>query len=175
MEVKDFIAQSLDSNWNMVQKAVEGLTPEELSKCPTDQCNSIGWLMWHTARAEDELINGSIQQKPQAWTEEGWCKRCGMESKPQDDGYKHTSEQLAAFKVPDLEILKGYWSAVRNNTKAYLNSLKPADLERQIPAMTGDGTSSVGEYLSLILDEVLVHGGQIAYLRGMHRGMGWWA
>lgn len=175
MEVKDLIAQTLDSNWDMVQKAVEGLTSEELSKRPTDQCNSIGWLMWHTARAEDILINGSMQQKPQVWIQEGWYKKFNMEPDPEDEGYQHTPDQLAAFKVPDLEILKGYWTAVRNNTKAYLNSLRPADLERRIPAMTGDGTSSVGDYLAFVLDEVLVHGGQIAYLRGMHRGMGWWA
>ena len=41
----------------MVHKALEGLTPEELARRPTEESNSIGWLMWHTARDEDYLIS----------------------------------------------------------------------------------------------------------------------
>ena len=177
MEFNEFIFQLLDMNWDMVQKALDGLTPEELSRCPTDQSNSIGWLMWHTARDEDYLIS-MAQQQPQLWVREGWHKKFGLEPSLieldfKDIGVGHTAQEVAAFKVPDADTLIGYYLAVRGATKEYLKSIKTTDLDKQMRDPWGEGTTPMATYLFCIVDEALAHGGQIANLRGMYRGMGW--
>ena len=39
--------------------------------------------------------------------------------------------------------------------------------------MAGEGITELATYANDTLNEALVHGGQIAYLRGMLKGMGW--
>ncbi len=171
MEATEVIAQILDMNRDMVGKALDGLTDEELASRPDDQCNSIGWLVWHLARAEDGLISGA-QKSQELWVEHGWNQKFGL--RPEDCGFGDTLEQVAGFKMPPLGDLKAYWAAVEDKTRDFLKSLKPEDLDQTLPSITGEGTMSLGMYLDFVVHEALVHGGQIAYLRGMHRGMGWY-
>ena len=177
MEFHEFITQLLDMNWSMVHKALEGLTPEELARRPTEESNSIGWLMWHTARDEDYLIS-LAQQQPQLWVREGWHKKFGLEPSSADYDFKdigvgQTAEEVAAFKVPDLNTLTGYYLAAREATKEYLKSITTADLDKEMRDPWSKGTTSLASYLFCIVDEALAHGGQVAELRGMYRGMGW--
>ena len=170
MQATEVLIQILDMNRDMVNRALDGLTDEELAKRPTDQCNSIGWLVWHLARAEDALVSAG-QKSPELWVEQGWHQKFGMD--PEGSGYKHTAEDLAAFKVPSADLLKGYWAATEEKTRDYLRSLSPEDLDRQVPSLAGDGTMPLASLFNYAVNEALVHGGQIAYLRGMHHGMGW--
>ena len=52
-------------------------------------------------------------------------------------------------------------------------SLRPEDLDKQVPSMMGDGTVPLANIVQVIVNEAMVHGGQIAYLRGLHKGLGW--
>ncbi len=171
MEATEVLTQILDHNKEMVEKAIDGLTDKELSRRPTDHCNSIGWLLWHMARAEDGLVSGA-QKSPELWTEQGWHEKFGME--PEDSGFQHKSEQLAAFKAPPLDDLKAYWAATEQKARECLKSLRPEDLDRQVPSFIGEGTIPLVTFLNYLVHEVVVHGGQIAYLRGMYKGMGWY-
>ena len=177
MEFHEFIVQLLDLNWNMVQKALDGLTPEEISRRPTAESNSIGWLMWHTARDEDYLISMARKQ-PQLWVREGWHKKFKMEPSSveydfKDIGVGQTAEEVAGFKCPGVNVLIGYYLAVREATKQYLKSITTADLDGEMRDPWEEGTTPLATYLFCIVDEVLAHGGQVANLRGMYRGMGW--
>ena len=84
-----------------------------------------------------------------------------------------TAEEVAAFKVPDLNTLTGYYLAAREATKEYLKSITTADLDKEMRDPWSKGTTSLASYLFCIVDEALAHGGQVAELRGMYRGMGW--
>ncbi|MFQ5934743.1 MAG: DinB family protein [Dehalococcoidia bacterium] len=171
MEATEVLSQLLNQNREMIEKALDGLTEEELYKQPSDQCNSIAWLTWHIARAQDGLISG-IQQSPELWTEQGWNEKFGMSE--DESGYQHGPEQMASFRAPSIDDLKAYWDASNEKASNYITSLKPEDLDRQVPSMMGEGTTPLATYLGITVNEALVHGGQIAYLRGLHRGMGWY-
>ena len=95
-----------------------------------------------------------------------------MASDPELSGYRRSAKDLDSFKVPSVDILKGYWAAAENRTKEYIGSLSPADLDKKVPALQGDGTTSLASYLQIIVNEAIVHDGQVAYLRGLHRGLG---
>ena len=127
--------------------ALDGLTPQELAKRPTDESNSIGWLMWHTARDEDYLISFA-QQQPQIWVREGWHKKFNMAPGSVDIGVGQTAEEVAAFEVPDVNTLISYFQAVREETKEYLESTTVTDLGNEMPDPWGEG-NAVGD-LSLL-------------------------
>ena len=179
MEFHEFITQLLDLNWNVAQRALDGLTPEELARRPTEESSSIGWLMWHTARDEDYLISVA-QHQPQIWVRDGWHRKFGMEPGSvesedfRDIGSGQTAQEVAAFEVPDVNTLIGYYSAVREATKKYLKSITTDDLDKEMPDPWGEGTAPLATSLFCIVDEALAHGGHVAYLRGMYRGMGWY-
>lgn len=171
MEPGKVLNNLLSQNRDMIEKALEGLTEEELYKQPNDQCNSIGWLVWHIARAEDGLIS-SVNQSPQIWTEQGWNEKFGLGA--EESGYGHGPKELAAFRAPSIENLKAYSKAAEDKASSYIESLSAADMDKQVPAMDGEGTTVQATWLGVVVNEALVHGGQIAYLRGMHKGMGWY-
>ena len=39
-----------------VHSAVEGLTPDQLAHQPGEGANSIGWLVWHLTRVQDDHV-----------------------------------------------------------------------------------------------------------------------
>lgn len=178
MKFDEFISQLLDMNWGMVESALDGLTPEELSRRPTDESNSIAWLMWHTARDEDYLIS-MAEERPQLWVSDGWHEKFGIA--PGSDGYDfkdigvgQTAEEVAAFESPDVSVITGYYLAARQATKDYLKAVTTEDLDREMPdPWSKGGTTPLVTYINCIVDEALAHGGQVANLRGMYRGMGW--
>ena len=43
----------LEMSDGLVRRALEGLGDADLIKRPSDQDNTIGWLIWHKTRVED--------------------------------------------------------------------------------------------------------------------------
>src|SRR5438552_18957417 len=89
-------ALTIDMN-NFIKGALNGLSDADLAKQPSDQCNSIGWTLWHATRVEDGII-ANISSKPQVWMEGSWHQKFGMEANPANLGIGDSLEQVAAFK-----------------------------------------------------------------------------
>lgn len=173
MDLQTVVANVITLNTNnFVKPALEGLSDADLTKRPTDQCNPIGWLLWHQTRVEDAILS-NVSGKPQAWIEGKWHEKFGMPANPGDTGAGQSLEQVAAFK-PSKATLLGYLDAVREKSLAILKSLSAADLDRELPA-PGGGTRKVGDFLGIIMIDNFHHSGQIAYLRGYLTGKGWFA
>jgi uncharacterized damage-inducible protein DinB len=173
MDLQTVVANALTLNTqNFVLPALEGLSDADLLKRPSDQCNPIGWTLWHQTRVEDAILS-NLGGKPQAWIEGGWHDKFGMPAEPGNVGVGHTLEQVMALK-PTIETLKGYAAAVREKTLETLKSLTPADLDRELPA-PGGGTRKGGDFLGILMIDHFHHSGQIAYLRGYLTGKGWFA
>ena len=171
MELQTVVANVLTANTNtFVKPALQGLSDADLVKRPSDQCNPIGWLLWHATRVEDAILS-TVSGRPQAWIEGKWHEQFGMPAEPGSVGAGDSLEQVAAF-TPTSANLLGYLDAVREKSLAILQSLTPADLDRELPA-PGGGTRKVGEFLGIILVDGFHHSGQIAYLRGYLTGKGW--
>ena len=75
---------------------------------------------------------------------------------------------------PSKTVQVEYYDAVKEVTRAYLSTLSYADLEtrRVIPPVTEP--RSVAAALGQVTWDNVAHGGQIAYLRGLYEGMGWY-
>lgn len=169
-----FAREILERNEAILLGAVEGLSLDDLHWQPGPESNSIAWLLWHLSRTQDNH-RSAMDLTPHVWVAEGWHARFGRSADPADRGRGHTAEEVTAFRVPDLDTLLGYHTAVRARTDAFLSRATEEDLERQAPDVMGSGTVPAHHRLQMMLVDNIQHSGQVAYLRGLLKGRGWLA
>ena len=152
-------------------RAIDGLTNEELAWMPTPECSSIGFLVWHYTRTLDRWICSRAQDIPQLW-EGGWAEQMGRAGgDPNDTGYRYTPQQLQEFVVPPLPVMLEYAEAVRARAGIFLGLLEDEDFEQTTVPNPRGGAMNLATMFQQLLWEFNQHGGQIAYLRGMQRGL----
>jgi uncharacterized damage-inducible protein DinB len=173
VDIPQFVGGMLERTESVMLQALDGLSADELDRQPGPDSNPIGWLTWHLTRVQDRHVS-AMQGKEQAWVTDGWHAKFERPADLEDRGFGHTPEQVAAFRSPDAETLVAHYRAIRENTQRFLDALTPADLERQVPAMRGDGTMLLSARLLAIMVDNMQHMGQVAYLRGLIRGAGWY-
>jgi len=166
----------LERNWEMVEAAINDLDEATLARHPAEHSNSIAWIFGHMNRVVDMFIQHRLQSKPELWFSEGWCEEFGMSNNPEGLGMGQTAEQIAAWVAPSLESQVGYFEAVKTVARGYISSLTAADLERRVtfPPEALRREHTVATALGQLVLENVAHGGQIAYLRGLYKGMGWY-
>ena len=171
MAATDVISIALERNWSMVDNAIKSLSDNDLTQQPNDQSNSVAWLLWHMNRVVDNMIHTRLQSQRQLWVLDGWHQKFGMSDEESDFGMGWTAEQVAAWKAPSRDVLVGYYEAMKASAKNYLVSLSDAGLDQSV--MVGNESRGVSDLLGVLVYDNVVHGGQIAYLRGFFGGMGW--
>ena len=86
MDLQTIVANVLTLNTDtFVHPALQGLSDVDLLKRPSDQCNPMGWLLWHQTRVEDAILS-HISGRPQAWIAGTWHAQFGMPAEPHDVG-----------------------------------------------------------------------------------------
>ena len=165
MEAKEVILRSLEQSQGYVTKVLDGLTQEEVAWCPTAECNSIAFILWHMTRVEDFFVNRVIQHGKELYETEGWQEKLGTPVKV----YQYTVEELQAWPVPKLEILQDYVDSTREKTQACIQSLPEAKLSEL--ARPDRPPDTIGVILGHMSTEIALHVGQIDYLCGMQRGL----
>ncbi len=168
MDTREFIQASLDRVKLATARVVDGLSHSELAWRPGPECGSIGLILFHMVRSEDTFIQTRIQGKPLVWEAEKWYEKLNLPAAETGSGY--TAEQIAAFRVPELNDLTGYAEAVRARTLEYLKGITDAEYTRVI-TLARLGDIPVGKLLALVVVHLAQHVGEISYLRGMQRGL----
>ena len=110
----------------------------------------------------------------QLWVRDEWYTRFNRPSDPSDTGIGHSSEDVAAFRSPDVDTLLEYNRAVLERTRRYISNLSMTDLDQEINMPSSQPPQKVGVLLTGDLNGSLQHVGQIAYLRGLFKGKGWY-
>ena len=169
MEWQQLIIDRFKGATDTLDKALANLSPDDLNKMPGPDSNSIGWVAWHLSRIQDRAISRMSGQE-QVWIKDGWNTKFNRSANPEDTGFKHTPQDIASFKSPDVTTLLAYNHAVLKQTDKFLNGLTEKDLDKitDHPLFP-----TVGSWLGTILGDVLQHSGQVAYLRGLLKGKGW--
>ena len=172
MEWKDLLIDSYSAAFKAVERALDGLTQEDLNWQPRPDCNSIGWTTWHLTRAQDGLMS-FIMREEELWTKDGWYAKFNRTPDANDTGYGHSPEQAAAFKSPNVETLLNYHRAALERSKHCLATLSISDFSREIDDPLSQLFPTVGSRIVIALDEILQHAGQVCYIRGLFKGKGW--
>ncbi len=150
------------------ERAVQGLTPDQLGHAPEPGANSIGWLIWHLARVQDHHI-AEVLDTGQVWVDGDRARRFGLGPDPTNIGYGHRPEHVAAVRPEGPDVLLDYLSAVEARTRPLLQDLSAENLDR-IVDRGWDPPVTLGVRLVSIADDCLQHVGQANYLRGL---FGW--
>ena len=74
------------------------------------------------------------------------------------------------FPVPKLGDLLAYGAAVRNETKAYIDSISADDFDEMM-SMQHFGDMPKAFLLSLTVSHAAGHLGEMSYIRGLQRGL----
>ncbi len=147
-----------------VHTVVTGLTPDALAFRPDGDANSIGWLVWHLTRIQDDHV-ADVAATEQRWTAAGWDGRFALPFERLETGYGQSAKDVGAV-VADAALLLGYHDAVHAATVAYVRGLVDADLDRVVDTRW-DPPVTLGVRLVSVLADDLQHVGQAAYVRGL--------
>ena len=172
MEWRELIKDGYGRVLEMLEEALGGMTRDDLDEQPNPDCNSMGWLAWHLTRVQDDHV-ADLMGEEQLWISDGWCARFDREPDWGDIGWGHSSEQVAAFRSPDAGTLLEYHRAVLERTKRYIDTLTTADLDRELNEPWFQPLPTVGVRLVSVMSDGLQHVGQVAYVRGLLKGKGW--
>ena len=148
-----------------VRDAVSGLSAAQLNERLDGTANSIGWLVWHLTRVQDDHV-AEVADREQVWTAAGWVQRFALDLDPAETGYGHDSAAVAAVRVDDPQLLVDYYDAVHSQTLQFLAGISDADLDR-IVDRRWDPPVTLGVRLVSVIDDDAQHGGQAAFLRGL--------
>ncbi|AOP48227.1 DUF664 domain-containing protein [Streptomyces lydicus] len=148
-----------------VEEAVDGLGPDEIASRPAEETNSVGWLVWHLTRIQDDHVAG-VAGTEQVWTADGWYERFGLPFAADDTGYGHSPEDVAAVRDLSAELLTDYHEAVHDATVQYLAGVEDKDFKRVVDRAWSPPVTLGVRLVSVISDD-LQHAGQAAYVRGL--------
>jgi uncharacterized damage-inducible protein DinB len=165
MRSGEVLVDGYDRIRGVVHRVVDGLEPDQLTARLADKGNSIGWLVWHLTRVQDDHLAG-VAGIEQVWTAQGWTGRFGLPYPARATGYGHSRQEVAAFTVGSGELLTGYHDAVHDQTVKYLNGLTDTDLDRVVD-QAWDPPVTLGVRLVSVLSDDLQHAGQAAFVRGL--------
>ncbi|HLG68300.1 MAG TPA: DUF664 domain-containing protein [Acidimicrobiales bacterium] len=167
MECSDVLLDAFGRVRQAVDHVLAGLSAAQLTVRLDPNANTIGWLVWHLTRVQDDHVAG-VAGVEQVWTSEGWADRFALPFARGDIGYGQGPDDVAAVRVgPDL--LAGYHAAVHRQTEQYLRALTAADLDRIVDE-SWDPPVTLGVRLVSVVADDLQHVGQAAFVRGVIEG-----
>ena len=142
-----------------------GMDADGLAFRPGGTGNSVGWLLWHLARVQDDHLAG-LTGEEQVW--ESWRERFGLPLEDHDTGYGHTSDEVDAVRIEDAALLAGYQEQVHAATLRYLDRVDADELDRVVDR-AWDPPVTAGVRLVSVIGDCLQHLGQAAYVAGLPR------
>ena len=104
----------------------------------------------------------------QIWAQ-GWSARFDLGVSDDDIGLGHTEDEARAIVIENKDLLRGYLSAVTDESLDYISTLSPDDLSAVIDE-SWDPPVTRGARLVSIYADALQHMGQAAYVTGTQQG-----
>src|SRR5258708_18837503 len=91
------------------ERTFAGLTDDQMRVRPREDLNSIAWILWHIARAEDIILNPVLAGRSQV-LDDGWVKRLGIARRDFGIGMTSTEVWELTSKI-DVGALREYRDA----------------------------------------------------------------
>ncbi|MFI7587239.1 DinB family protein [Spongisporangium articulatum] len=163
MDTRELLVESFGRLPGLVHGAVKGLTVETLSTPPAPGGNTIGWLVWHLTRVQDDHV-AEVAGTEQVWTT-SWARTFGLPFDDEATGYGQSADDVLAVRVGP-ELLTGYFDAVHAATQEFLKTLTDEGLDTVVDD-NWDPPVTLGVRLVSVLSDDLQHAGQANYVRGL--------
>ena len=163
----DLLADAFGRISECVGDVLQDLGGDDLVARVGPEANSIGWLIWHLTRVQDDHIAaaGGLEQ---VWLADGWQERFRLPYAPEALGYGQSSAEVGDFQGVSVRMLQQYHHAVYEQTLRYLKGLAEGDLDRVVDSSYRPPVTLAVRLVSIVSDD-LQHVGQAAYVRGLLR------
>jgi DinB superfamily len=126
------------------ERAFAGLSDEQMRVRPREDLNSLAWLMWHIARAEDIIVNPVLAGRSQVF-DDAWLRRLGIARR--DFGIGMTSPEVSELTQQiDLAGLREYRDAVGRRTREVVGGFRVADWEGEVQAAALERAAAEGAF-----------------------------
>jgi hypothetical protein len=126
------------------ERAFAGLSDEQMRVRPREDLNSLAWLMWHIARAEDIMVGAVLGGRAQVF-DDAWRKRLGIERR--DFGIGMTSPEVSELTGRiDLAALREYRDAVGRRTREIVGAFEARDWEGTVAASELERAAADGAF-----------------------------
>jgi uncharacterized damage-inducible protein DinB len=158
--LKDAFTRVVES----AERAVDGLSEDQLTARPAPDANTIAWLVWHLARGQDAQVS-DVAGTEQVWTAQGYVDKFGLPFDGGATGYGQSSDEVGAVRAP-ADLLVDYLRAVHQQTLAFLDTVSEEDLDRVVDPRW-DPPVTLGVRLVSVVNDDTQHVGQAAYVRGL--------
>ena len=147
-----------------VAAVVDGLSTDDLAHHVAPGANTIGWLVWHLLRVQDDHV-AEVAGGEQVWTSAGWEQRFGLPFEDGTTGYGQSEEEVDEVRT-EASLLSGYAAEVTAATQTFLAALADSDLDRVVDS-SWDPPVTLGVRLQSVIGDDLKHLGQAELLRGL--------
>lgn len=129
------------------ERTFGGLTNEQMRARPREDLNSLAWLMWHVARAEDIFVNTVLAGRAQVF-DDAWLKRLAITRR--DFGIGMSKPEVAELTEQiDVGALREYRDAVGRRTREIVGGFRDEDWQGETQAAAleraaGEGALGTG-------------------------------
>ena len=158
MELIDFIRSQCDNALGMLQHSLGDLDDEIVHWQPGGTANSIAQILAHVVSGQDLLIGDKLKGGTTLHAS-GWAEKTGI---PADRTQIWVKD---AWRL-DLDGFEAYHAAVAAQSRDYLASMTPADLEREVAWIRGPEQPVARLFQVIFINHCLGHCGEISALKG---------
>jgi DinB family protein len=127
------------------ERTFGGMTEEQMRVRPREDLNSLAWLMFHIARAEDIFLNPVLAGRGQVFDDDGWARRLGITRR--DFGIGMTSAEVTELtRQIDVAALREYRDAVGKRTREIVGAFTDADWQGETQAAAVQRAAEQGAF-----------------------------
>ncbi len=169
MDAIALLRQEFDWAHELLELVMEDVDQTQAATTPPGLANPLGATYAHAVVSEDILVNGLLREATPLYLGE-WESRTGI-SAPQLGASFEWARELEV----DILQAREYARAVYTATNAYLDTLKPIDLERELDLSDhGFGIKAVSwVFTALITSHLNNMAGEISVLKGIQGAKGY--
>ena len=132
------------NKFSAAERVLNGLNEEQMRVRPREDLNSIAWLVWHIARAEDIFVNPVLAGRDQVF-DDAWMKRLGVSRKDFGIGMK-SAEVSDLTRSMNIDALREYRDAVGKRTREVIGGFQPQDWEGQVQQSAMERAAAEGGF-----------------------------
>lgn len=114
-----------------IDRLFDRLSEAQLRCRPHPAVNSVAWVVWHMARAEDTGVNRYVVDRAQVFDEGHWGERMKLTVRYHGGGMTDPEATALSQRI-DLPALRAYYNVVRARTVEVAQQLTPDQLD-EIP------------------------------------------
>ena len=143
---------------------VGDLTDEQLVWRARPGAHSIGFTLWHVARADDN-VQADLTGEELEWVRGGYAKRWSHPERGVGTGWD--DEKAATLPMPTKDELLEYARRVFAATDAGVDAVTAASWSHTVRSRFLDGDSTLGEVILVCMSHDNRHLGEMEYIKGL--------